>query len=42
MMREPDPAKKPQFVAIVANPQFSLRSEPTDAFLIELGLPLLP
>lgn len=31
MMREPNPAKKPSFDAIVANPPFSLRWEPTDA-----------
>ena len=31
MMREQNPAKKPSFDAIVANPPFSLRWEPTDA-----------
>jgi len=31
MMRELNPAKKPSFDAIVANPPFSLRWEPTDA-----------
>jgi type I restriction enzyme M protein len=31
MMREQNPAKKPRFVAIVANPPFSYRWEPTDA-----------
>ncbi len=31
MMREQNPAKKPLFDAIVANPPFSLRWEPTDA-----------
>ena len=31
MMREQNPAKKPGFDAIVANPPFSLRWEPTDA-----------
>ena len=31
MMRELNPAKKPAFDAIVANPPFSLRWEPTDA-----------
>ncbi len=31
MMREPNPAKKPSFDAIVANPPFSYRWEPTDA-----------
>ena len=31
MMREPNPAKKPLFDAIVANPPFSYRLEPTDA-----------
>ena len=31
MMRELNPAKKPHFNAIVANPPFSLRWEPTDA-----------
>jgi type I restriction enzyme M protein len=31
MMRELNPAKKPLFDAIVANPPFSLRWEPTDA-----------
>lgn len=31
MLREENPAKKPQFDAIVANPPFSLRWEPTDA-----------
>ena len=31
MMREPNPAKKPLFDAIVANPPFSYRWEPTDA-----------
>jgi len=31
MMREHNPAKKPRFVAIVANPPFSYRWEPTDA-----------
>lgn len=30
MLREENPAKKPQFDAIVANPPFSLRWEPTD------------
>ena len=30
-MREQNPAKKPSFDAIVANPPFSLRWEPTDA-----------
>ncbi len=30
-MREPNPAKRPLFDAIVANPPFSLRWEPTDA-----------
>ncbi len=31
MMREPNPAKRPSFDAIVANPPFSLRWEPSDA-----------
>ena len=31
MLRELNPAKKPTFDAIVANPPFSLRWEPTDA-----------
>jgi type I restriction enzyme M protein len=31
MMREHNPAKKPRFAAIVANPPFSYRWEPTDA-----------
>ena len=31
MMREPNPAKKPGFDAIVANPPFSYRWEPTGA-----------
>ncbi|MDA1055004.1 MAG: type I restriction-modification system subunit M [Planctomycetota bacterium] len=31
MMREPNPAKKPLFDAVVANPPFSYRWEPTDA-----------
>jgi type I restriction enzyme M protein len=31
MLRESNPAKKPYFDAIVANPPFSLRWEPTDA-----------
>lgn len=31
LMREPNPAKKPSFDAIVANPPFSYRWEPTDA-----------
>jgi type I restriction enzyme M protein len=31
MMREQNPAKKPSFDAIVANPPFSYRWEPTDA-----------
>jgi type I restriction enzyme M protein len=31
MMREQNPAKRPSFDAIVANPPFSLRWEPTDA-----------
>ena len=31
MMREPNPAKKPLFDAIVANPPYSYRWEPTDA-----------
>jgi type I restriction enzyme M protein len=31
MLREPNPAKKPSFDAIVANPPFSYRWEPTDA-----------
>jgi type I restriction enzyme M protein len=31
MMREQNPAKKPSFDAIVANPSFSYRWEPTDA-----------
>ena len=31
MLREMNPAKKPSFDAIVANPPFSLRWEPTDA-----------
>jgi type I restriction enzyme M protein len=31
MMREQNPAKKPSFDAIVANPPFSLRWEPSDA-----------
>ena len=31
MMREQNPAKKPSFDAIAANPPFSLRWEPTDA-----------
>ena len=31
MMREPNPAKKPSFDAIVANPPFSYRWDPTDA-----------
>lgn len=31
MMREQNPARKPSFDAIVANPPFSLRWEPTDA-----------
>ena len=31
MLREPNPAKKPAFDAIVANPPFSYRWEPTDA-----------
>ena len=31
MMREANPAKKPSFDAIVANPPFSYRWEPTDA-----------
>ncbi len=31
MLRETNPAKKPYFDAIVANPPFSLRWEPTDA-----------
>ncbi|KAF0110306.1 MAG: type I restriction system adenine methylase HsdM [Hyphomonadaceae bacterium] len=31
MLREENPAKKPYFDAIVANPPFSLRWEPTDA-----------
>jgi type I restriction enzyme M protein len=31
MMREQNPAKKPSFDAIVANPPFSYRREPTDA-----------
>jgi type I restriction enzyme M protein len=31
VMREQNPAKKPSFDAIVANPPFSLRWEPTDA-----------
>jgi type I restriction enzyme M protein len=31
IMREANPAKKPSFDAIVANPPFSLRWEPTDA-----------
>jgi type I restriction enzyme M protein len=31
MMREPNPARKPSFDAIVANPPFSYRWEPTDA-----------
>jgi len=31
MMREMNPAKKPQFDAVVANPPFSYRWEPTDA-----------
>jgi type I restriction enzyme M protein len=30
-LREPNPAKKPQFDAVVANPPFSYRWEPTDA-----------
>jgi type I restriction enzyme M protein len=31
ILREPNPAKKPQFDAIVANPPFSYRWDPTDA-----------
>jgi type I restriction enzyme M protein len=31
MMREPNPAKKPSFDAIVANPPFSYRWDPTDS-----------
>jgi type I restriction enzyme M protein len=31
MLREPNPAKKPYFDAVVANPPFSYRWEPTDA-----------
>jgi len=31
MMREPNPAKKPSFDAIVANPPFSYHWQPTDA-----------
>ncbi|HMO56441.1 MAG TPA: type I restriction-modification system subunit M [Roseiflexaceae bacterium] len=31
MLREDNPAKKPQFAAVVANPPFSYRWEPTDA-----------
>ena len=31
MLRELNPAKKPAFDAIVANPPFSFRWEPTDA-----------
>jgi len=31
MLREPNPAKKPAFDAVVANPPFSLRWEPGDA-----------
>jgi type I restriction enzyme M protein len=31
MMREPNPAKKPSFDAIVANPPFSYRWEPTES-----------
>ena len=31
MMREPNPAKKPLFDAVVANPPFSYRWEPTEA-----------
>ena len=31
MLREPNPAKKPSFDAVVANPPFSYRWEPTDA-----------
>jgi len=31
MMREPNPAKKPSFDAIVANPPFSYRWDPSDA-----------
>ena len=31
MMRKPNPAKKPSFDAIVANPPFSYRWDPTDA-----------
>ncbi|MFD1624590.1 type I restriction-modification system subunit M [Azospirillum griseum] len=31
MLREPNPAKKPTFDAIVANPPFSFRWEPTEA-----------
>jgi len=36
MMREPNPAKKPSFDAIVANPPFSYRWEPTDALADEV------
>ena len=31
MLREPNPAKKPKFDAVVANPPFSYRWEPTEA-----------
>jgi type I restriction enzyme M protein len=31
MLREDNPAKKPQFAAVVANPPFSYRWEPTDS-----------
>lgn len=31
MLREPNPAKKPKFDAVVANPPFSFRWEPTEA-----------
>jgi type I restriction enzyme M protein len=36
MMREPNPAKKPSFDAIVANPPFSYRWEPTDALTVDV------
>jgi type I restriction enzyme M protein len=36
MMREQNPAKKPSFDAIVANPPFSYRWEPSDALAIDV------
>ncbi len=36
IMREQNPAKKPSFDAIVANPPFSLRWEPTDALAADV------